>query len=67
MNLLLDNGYEKEAKKLADLIDYIIFVANQTADKGDKESLEYSKELEEEVKSMEVELMPTWRKILKEI
>ena len=67
MNLLLDNGYEKEAKKLADLKDEIIFVANQPVDKGDKESLDYKKELEEEVKSMEVDLMPTWRKILREI
>ena len=67
MNLLLDNGYEKEAKKLADLKDEIIFVANQPVDKGDKESLDYKKELEEEVKSMEESLMPTWRKILREI
>ena len=67
MNLLLDKGYEKEAKKLGDLIDYIIFVENQTADKNDKESLDYLKELEEELKSMEEDLMPTWRKILREI
>lgn len=66
-NLLFDKGYEKEAKKLDDLIDYIIFVANQPVDKNDKESLEYLKELEEEVKSMEEDLMPTWRKILREI
>jgi tetratricopeptide (TPR) repeat protein len=43
MNLLLDKGYEKEAKKLADLKDEIIFVANQPVDKGDKESLDYIK------------------------
>lgn len=67
MNLLKHKEYEKEAKKLADLIDEIIFVANQPVDKDDKESLDYKKELEEELKSMEEALMPTWRKILREL
>lgn len=67
MNLLFEKGYKKEAQKLAELIDEIIFVANQPVDKKDKEYSDYLKELEEELKSMEVALMPTWRKILREI
>ena len=67
MNLLFDKGYKKDAKKLADLIDEIIFVDNQPVDKDDKGSLDYKKELEEEVKSMEEDLMPIWRRILREI
>lgn len=69
-NLLIDKGYKKEAGKVEELIYAIKFDNGEIADEDDEEYLDYLEHLEDDevdVKSLEETLMPTWRRILREI
>ena len=69
-NLLIDKGYKKEASKVEELIYAIRFDNGEKAYEEEDEYMDYLEQLEDDevdVKSMEVDLMPTWRRILREI
>lgn len=68
--LLYEKGYKKEAGQVAELIYAIRFNNNEIVDGDDEEYLDYLGQLEDDVvdvKSMEEDLMPTWRRILREV
>ncbi|AMK15244.1 tetratricopeptide repeat protein [Methanobrevibacter olleyae] len=67
--LLNEKGYENEIDYLDNLINAIKFDNKEIADEDDEEYLECISELEEgvDVKSMEENLRPIWRKILSEL
>lgn len=68
--LLIRKGYKKEASQVSELIYAIKFDNNEIADEDDEEYLDYLEQLEDDVvdvKAMEEALMPTWRRILREI
>lgn len=69
-NLLYDKGFKKEAGQVAELIHAIRFNNNEIADEDENEYLDYLEQLDDnvvDVKSMEEDLMPTWRRILREV
>lgn len=67
--LLNEKGYENEIDYLDNLINAIKFDNKEIADEDDEEYLECISELEDgiDVKSMEENLRPIWRKILSEL
>ena len=70
MNLLLDNGYKEESNKVNELIFAIRFDSGEKAYEEEDDYKEYLEQLEDDkvdVKSIEESLMPTWRRILREI